>query len=460
MNMKMKKFYLFQIIVLLMLMIVSCSSSGQKTKTSTKETETSAQEADNFEGATESEGESESAEDMPYSIVKKTFQKENAEIPKVYLDTAETPGREEYVTTTVKIVDGSGQYEEIYDANAGLKVRGHTTAHGEKVPYNIKFEEKKNILGMGESKKWCLIANLFDATLMRNMLALDFARNMGMDYVSKCEYVELYYNGMDMGVYLLCTPVSEGTDKVDLDLSEHDYLLQLQPNYTYSDKTNITTGVGMILSIEEGDTEDLTYLNDFMKNFETSIAYGLEAFSQYADVDSFVDFYVFNEIMKDVDFATSSTYFYIKEGKMYAGPAWDYDLSMGNADKEYYDTYNNEGSGENYEGFYCQKLWFIYLMQIPEFQNRVMERFYELQPLIENLTADNELGRNRIDDILDNYGAEFEHNFTIWEEGKKYGANSMTPYATYEENVAYLRQWIVNRNEWLKIQWKVSEGIE
>ena len=119
-----------------------------------------------------------SAVDYIETISEETFQKENAEIPKVYLDTAETPGREEYVTTTVKIVDGSGQYEEIYDANAGLKVRGHTTAHGEKVPYNIKFEEKKNILGMGESKKWCLIANLFDATLIRNMLALDFARNM------------------------------------------------------------------------------------------------------------------------------------------------------------------------------------------------------------------------------------------------------------------------------------------
>lgn len=389
-----------------------------------------------------------------YSIVPHTFQKGDAEIPKVYLDTAEEPKKEDYVSASIRVVDSSGQYEEIYDADAGLRVRGHTTAHGKKKPYNMKFKEKKNLLGMGNSKKWCLIANLFDPTQMRNRIALDFARNIGLSYTSKCEYVELYENGNDKGVYLLCTPVSEGKDKVDLDLSKQDYLLQLQPNYEYSDKPKITTGAGIILSVEEGDTEDLTCLGEFMNQFEESIAYGMESFSKYADVDSFVDFYVFNEIMKDVDFATSSTYFYIKGGKLYAGPAWDYDLSMGNADRDYYPAYYNPDTGEeNYAGIYCQKIWFQYLMEIPEFYDKVVNRFYELQPLIENLTTDNELGRNRIDDILDEYGADLKHNFTIWEEGKRYAANAMIPFATFEENVEFLRQWIRNRNEWLKSQW-------
>ena len=421
----MRKFILTGISFILMIALVACAS----TKSATSTTEKTA-----------------------YSIVPKTFQKENADIPKVYIDTNGDTNREEYINSFVRISDSSGQYEDIYSYNAGLKVRGHTTAHGKKVPYNIRFEEKVNVLGMGNSKKWCLLANLFDPTMMRNTLALDLARNMGMEYTSKCEYVELIYNGEDQGVYLLCTPVSEGKDKVDLDISENDYLLQLQPNYTYSDKELITTNGGIILSIEEGNTDDLTYLTEFMFNFENSIGYGLEEFSKYADVDSFVDFYVFYEIVKDVDFATSSTFLYIKDNKIYAGPVWDLDLSMGNINENYYTNYSNDGEC-SYEGFYCQKLWFSYLILNSEFQNKVKERFMELQPLIENLTTDNELGRNRIDDIIDKYGSDFDNNFTIWKEEKKYGANQMVPLATFEENVEYLRQWIINRNEWLRKQW-------
>lgn len=378
------------------------------------------------------------------------------ELAKVYITTEADPVRYEYIKATIKIFDGNGEYDEIFCENAGVEVRGHTTAHGAKKPYNIKFPDKENVLGMGKSKKWCLIANMFDPAMIRNSLVLDFARNIGLQYTSKCEYVEVYLNGKDMGMYLMCTPVSEGKDKVDLNLSENDYLLQLQPNYTYSDKPNITTNIGFIFSIEEGKTDDLSYLNKFINDFEYSIAYGIESVEQYADIESFVNYYVLSELVKDVDFATSSMYFYIKDNRIYAGPAWDFDLSMGNVEIKYYPLYNN--SENDYEGFYCQQLWFMYLMQIPEFVEKVKIRFNELQPLIENLTTDNELGINRIDYTLYKYEPGIKNNYTIWEEGKRYGANGMKPYASYKENVEYLRQWIINRNEWLKEQWKVVQG--
>lgn len=446
----MRKFVMISAMLMIMLMAAACSSADKKdveVKSTLSENEV------------EKSIEIQEEEGPTYQIVENAFRKENAEIPKIYIDTTEEVGRDDYVTASVRVEDNSGQFEEISDVNAKIKLRGHTTATGDKAPYNIKFMEKKNILGMGSSKKWCLIANLFDSTQMRNRLALDLARNMGLSYTSKCEYVELYYRGEDQGMYLLCTPVSEGKDKVDINISENDYLLQLQPYPEYSNKPKITTGAGIIFSIEEGNAEDLTYLNDFMKKFEEAISYGMDSLEEYADIDSFVDFYVFNEIVKDVDFATSSTYFYIKEGKIYAGPAWDYDLSMGNVDSEYHPEYNNVNTGEeNYKGLYCQKFWYYYIMQIPEFQDKVKKRFNELQPLIENLTTDNDLGKNRIDVILNQYGTDIEHNFTLWEVGKKYGIHSMAPMGTYEENVEYLRQWLKNRNEWLKGQWAVSDN--
>ena len=391
---------------------------------------------------------------VPFTIVEKNYNREGIAVPKIYIDTKLIPNRDEYVETSIKIIDESKQYSDIEVVNGKIKVRGHTTAYGTKIPYNIKFSDKKNILGMGNSKKWCLIANLFDPTLMRNMLAMDFARNMGLDYTPKCEYIELFYNGQDQGLYLICQPVSEGKDKVDLDLSEGDCLLQLQPNYEYSDKMKITTHTGLIFTIEEGKDKEIENISKFINDFENSIAYGIDAVEEYADIESFVDYYVFNELFKDVDFATSSTYFYIKEGKIYAGPIWDYDLSAGNVDYSYYEKYNNiEKHEENYAGFYCQELWFMYLWQIPEFREKVIDRFFEIQPLIENLTTDNELGVNRIDNIINIYGEDFKHNFTIWDVSYRYGPNSKIPLSTYEENVEFLRSWLINRNNWLKNEW-------
>ena len=163
----------------------------------------------------------------------------------------------------------------------------------------------------------------------------------------------------------------------------------------------------------------MSYLNKFINDFEYSIAYGIESVERYADIESFVNYYVLSELVKDVDFVTSSMYFYIKDNRIYAGPVWDFDLSMGNVKIKYYPSYNN--SEYDYEGFYCQQLWFMYLMQIPEFEEKVKIRFNELQPWIENLTTDNELGTNRIDDALKRYEMGIENNYTIWKEGKRYG---------------------------------------
>ena len=65
-----------------------------------------------------------------------------------------------------------------------VKVRGNSTAFGPKQPYNFKFDEKQDVLGMGAARKWCLLANCFDPTLMRNYLAMEFAQHLGLAYTS------------------------------------------------------------------------------------------------------------------------------------------------------------------------------------------------------------------------------------------------------------------------------------
>ena len=100
-----------------------------------------------------------------------------------------------YVTATIEIVDPSGENETLLDEGATIKVRGNTTALGAKRPYNVKLSSKQDVLGMGKGKKWCLLANMYDKSLMRNRMAFDFARALGMQYIPDCRMVDVCVEG-------------------------------------------------------------------------------------------------------------------------------------------------------------------------------------------------------------------------------------------------------------------------
>lgn len=356
----------------------------------------------------------------------------------------------EYVEGTISVKDVTGTYSDINDMNITVKVRGNTTATGRKKPYNIKFAEKTDILGLGGSKKWCLLANMFDPTLLRNKLAFDFAEKVGVKYTSHYEYVEVYVNGTDMGMYMLCTPVSEGKDKVDLDLKNGDCLLQLSPGEYYTDKQIIKTAAGLGLSYEDGEEANIEKAKEIVDNFEASVGYGVGAMEKYADVDSFVNYYVLSVLFKDVDFATSSAYYYIKDGKLYAGPVWDYDLSMGNVNKEMYsDYYTEDDTEKGAAGMYCESYWYYYLMQIPEFKQKVIDRYTEMQSDIQNLGSE-------IDSFIEAYAANIEHNNSLWEVSRQNYMGERVPEVTYEENITFLKEWLNSRNEWIKAQWGIG----
>ena len=128
----------------------------------------------------------------------------------VYIDCPTDITKDAYVQAAVRIVDPNGRFAEIDDGEATVKVRGNSTSSGAKKPYNIKLSSKKDVLGMGRAKKWCLLANLYDKTMLRNKLSYDFAAEIGMDYVSSCEFAELYLNGVYRGCYLLTEAVEIG----------------------------------------------------------------------------------------------------------------------------------------------------------------------------------------------------------------------------------------------------------
>jgi hypothetical protein len=102
----------------------------------------------------------------------------------------------------------------------------------------------------------------------------------------------------------------------------------------------------------------------YAKNFDPDTGY-----AKYVDIPSFVDWYVINEIVKNVDgnMKTSCYLNITPNGKLKMGPLWDFDISIGNV---------NYDECEDPIGFYiATAAWFVQLLKDPVFVAQVKERF-------------------------------------------------------------------------------------
>ncbi len=366
------------------------------------------------------------------------------------------PNRYEYMPCAVEITDPAGTYDAISDGESQIKVRGHSTSSGEKIPYNIKFSEKTELLGLGRSKKWNLLANLFDRTQLRNMLALNFAREIGLDTTSETCFAELYVNGEYRGLYQICEPIDVGSTELDLDTEGNEFLMELEPYSGYKSYYCLTTPrIGLLLGLNEPEKPTGTQWNwlvTFMTKAEDALMSGdWDKVRKYLDAESFARCYIVQELFKNVDYSVSSTRFYIKDEKLCEGPVWDFDLSAGNCSTYEYPDYNNvETTGRSYEGQNCLGLYQTYLFAYEEYRSLISRLYDELQPVIENLYRDNALGTNQIDTYTTAYRAEIDRNAGLWRPENTYSHLERKPVdGTYDAEIAYLRQWLESRNLWL-----------
>lgn len=388
------------------------------------------------------------------------------DIDAIYLNYPVAPVKNgDYVSASIAVVDvDRGLSATLEDKNAQCKVRGNTTADFAKTPYNIKFSQKQSVLGMEAGKTWCLLANAFDKSLMRNAVALSFADSIGVKGVSDYRYVDLFVNGTYMGNYMITQKVNG--DRVGIDPQKGDYLLEIaQPIYKVEkDVTYVEASTPEVrFEINEPDpisAAQKNALQTIIDRADAAIASGNQAeIGKYVDLESFVNFYIAHEYLKMLDFHYSSPRFYIKNGTIYAGPVWDFDLSMGNANigfEPYTPYMNGGGLGQSYQGLWVNRTfgWYKNLMNQSWFKKLVAARYKAVQPQIVNLYADNNLGKNLIDTLYADYSASFNRNFNEagWRFDQKSAFEDPDPAPTYEGNMEWLREWLQRRNEWLSAE--------
>ena len=380
-----------------------------------------------------------------------------AGIPAVFINTVKHNGAEMtkdmgWQDTGILVMDAEGTVIKSDEAGK-IKIRGNSTAAGEKKPYNIKFSEKTDLFGFGKASTYCLLANCFDPTLIRNTLALDLADETGLSYTPEHKFVELTVDGVYQGCYLLTEKVETGSQRIDLDIDNGDFLIETEQDRVEAGVTYITPGGEFRFSLsdpEEPTEEQESVISAVLEEIYRTVKEGsFEQIAKVIDIDSFVKFYVFNEYLKNVDFAYSSTYYYYKDGKLYAGPVWDYDLSQGNAGQMYGNYFSGDGS-TGYENLWCVKSWYKYLMADSQFVSLVKKELRNDGERFRKLYREG----GAVDQMISSFGSLFKKNYSPleeggagWEEGKCYSELEAVPFASFEENVVFLKNWLLNRDK-------------
>lgn len=366
-----------------------------------------------------------------------------------------------YVSAEVVFVGADGQ---VLDQSAKLKVRGNSTAKGNKKPFKIKYDEKQNIMEIGTFKNWLLLANCYDPTMLRNHLMLDFSRQLGLKYVPQDRFVELWLDGKFKGCYQLTEPVEVKKHRLPLDVESNDgckdFLIEVEAEREEEGGQYLFYN-DLRFSVKEPDPETLTdrqfdYIADrFVGLCETIQSGNQERISERIDIPSFAKMYLISEFSKNVDTGYSSAFFYYKadEDRFYAGPPWDYDLTLGNLfttmDQEKYKIcYDPEGTYADSQQFYA------WLTQQPWFMEEVRRVYAENRAYIQNIYASGGL----IDSTVAENEAMFTRNRTEagWNPASKQKGGMRVPDATYELNVEYLREWCRTRDEWLANYWGLN----
>lgn len=330
----------------------------------------------------------------------------SANVAAMYVDTASgsmnyihaEKGNEEQGKIRLYTVDGELDYGGEVEA---IKGRGNATwLYPEKKPYSLNLQEEVDLLNLGKAQKWILLANAYDPSNMRNKIVFDFAKEVGLLYSPDSQWVDLYLNGEYTGLYLLCERNEVQEERVNIS-PETGYLVSMEleerlaaQNYPYA-----LTKEKQALRIHYAPARDNageTVLRVFQSVENALLAEdGIDPdtgkhWTELIDLDSWVRKYLIEEIFASNDGGYISQYFYFSDAeaneKVYAGPVWDYDISLGNATGWQFTNPQAFYASRLFAGEAQQTPWFHMLCKKDEFCVRLTEIYSEeFLPAIEQL---------------------------------------------------------------------------
>jgi hypothetical protein len=426
----------------------------------------------------------------PGPIGRRLFSKLNPDVlsfasnlPLVVVDTfGRIPTEQWYTLALARIVDLTAGQAQVSDAPqfvgaTGLKLRGTSSLQFPKKQYAMETWDESNddldvsLLGFPSESDWILYGPYTDKSLMRDFLAYRWSNSVGR-YAVRTRFVEVFFDqsggGVSAsdyaGVYILQEKIKEGPDRVNITKlsSEDNELPEVSGGYILKrDRLDpgdggFVTSRGVRLAYVHPKETEITaaqaaYLHGYIDTFETAL-YGpsfadpVIGYAAHIDVGSFIDHHLIVEMTRNIDgFRLSTFMFKDRGGLLHMGPVWDYNLTLGNA---------NYLDGWLPTGWYHPLLtnseypWWPRLFLDPEFTTRYRDRWHELRRTTlttATLMAD-------IDNTAALLSEAQQRNYVRWPILGIYIWPNYYIGTTYAEEVAWMRQWLLDRLAWMDEQ--------
>ena len=421
-------------------------------------------------------------------------QLDSTNLPLVIIETGGPPIIDEpKIDAYLKIIYNENGYSgksddpNIYDGQIGIEIRGRYSAWLPQKPYGFETRDSSGnnlnvpLFQMPAENDWTLLANYNDKTFMRNSLAFELFRQMG-HYAPRTQFCEVIVNGRYNGIYVLTEKIKVDKNRIDIaKLTEQDnYGNDVTGGYVfkvdYFDEYNSwenrhppfegsTERVHFVYYYPKPDKithQQKIYIQQFVDQMESALykagPQGLtDIMSDYMDLDSFVDYFLLNELARNVDGYKKSSYFFKDKnsngGLLHAGPVWDFDWAWKNIDECIFGA--TDGSGWAFTVHQCDPWpvppgWTVKLMKDIRFVSRVKERYLELRQSI--------LGEdyifNYIDSVADLMDEPQKRHYSRWPIlGQNVGAPEVDPQPeTFEGEISKFKNWISTRLNWLDMQ--------
>ena len=333
---------------------------------------------------TDAEGKATEVSSAPFTITSAPV----SSLAKVYITTpngsAITSKTEWLKDSHITIIDNEGN--ENLNTTTSVRDRGNSTWDYPKKPYAIKLDSKAEVLGMPKHKRWVLLANWMDRTLLRNDIAFEMARRV-MAWAPHGEFVELYLNGKYQGNYYLCEQIKPDKNRVNIDEENGGYILEFD-TYGPNDEINYfyTPVKNYPVTIKEPDEEFITswehegftYISNHLGDLEQLMEDDKnnlerwEEIEEIIDVTSYIDWWMIHELSYNWEpHHPKSCYMHKKESdKLFAGPVWDFDWGT---------FADAAGIIDN------ETLWYGYLFEYPQFKEAVKQRWSEVKDIFQGI---------------------------------------------------------------------------
>lgn len=335
--------------------------------------------------------------------------------------------------------------------NCGVRLRGNTTKEYPKKPFAIKLTEKKSMLGMPKHKRWVLLANWLDHSMIRNTVAFDIAHAIeyawrengtigeGIPWTPSGKNVELVVisqkdnKAYHVGNYFLCEQIKIDENRLDIadpydiekpgadDYKQYGFLIEGVTDDKLDEPSNFKTNNGIIFQFK--DELSTTILNQVKAKFneiEDNLDSGnYKAAYENLDINSLIDQMLIWELTLNREYGDpSSVYMYMNgDGKLSAGPVWDFDRGTFQNQKNATDYGNSDRVKPDNEWMYWRKsssesyIWYSQLAKDPIFQEKVKKRWEVIKPYLEMIV-------NQIDYYGQTQAVSYSYDSAMWPTNK------------------------------------------